>query len=71
MSWQLIDAIREEYKDIELECAYCRKKFIWSGGEQHYFKRHNLTHEPRRCKECRKLKQVDPALAERKKEYVK
>lgn len=36
----------------DLVCKCCSKKFIFSVGEQKFFKAHNLS-EPRRCPVCR------------------
>ncbi|MBO5955518.1 MAG: zinc-ribbon domain containing protein [Clostridia bacterium] len=43
------------YQDRFLVCKECSGMFVWSAGEQDFFKKRNL-HRPRRCKICRELK---------------
>ena len=40
-------------KTKAIECCECRRRFEFTGGEQHYYEKHNLL-EPKRCPECRK-----------------
>ena len=47
--------MRDDLKDITLECIGCRAKFTWDIGEQRYFSEHGLN-PPRRCKPCRLLR---------------
>ena len=63
----------ESFVDKELQCRYCPSKFVFTAGEQRYFKRHGLTHEPTRCLPCREKKKTDPAFVDqnRKREFVK
>lgn len=63
--------MKQKFVDKTIQCAYCPNVFVWSAGEQGYFNKHGLTHEPRRCPDCRKKKQADPNFAQRKTEYVK
>jgi len=68
--WRLEDAL-DELEDKKINCIVCKEDFIWTAGEQRYFKRHHLTHIPRRCKKCRSIKQERmPNGTERKKEYA-
>lgn len=39
--------------DRNLTCAECTAIFIFTAGEQQYFKDHDLGSEPKRCAECR------------------
>lgn len=39
-------------KTKRIICCECNKSFKFTGGEQHYYERHNLS-EPKRCPECR------------------
>lgn len=43
----------KEFTDMEIQCRDCNKKFIWSAGEQDYYKQYNLF-KPSRCPDCRK-----------------
>lgn len=46
----------EEFQDKTLTCIDCGKDFIFTAGEQSFYKEKNLTNEPKRCKECREKK---------------
>ena len=39
-------------EDKIIECCDCGQSFVWSKGEQTYFKSKSLS-RPRRCKRCR------------------
>lgn len=41
--------------DIMQTCIDCGKDFIWTEGEQKYFKDHQL-YPPKRCIYCRKIR---------------
>jgi hypothetical protein len=43
-------------QDKELKCVDCSGSFLWSAGEQEYFKERGFTNEPKRCKVCRQAK---------------
>lgn len=43
-------------EDIKLVCADCGKEFIWTAGEQEYYKTHGLENQPKRCPDCRRAK---------------
>jgi len=42
--------------DKTLTCKDCSKEFIFTEGEQEFYKEKGLTNEPQRCPECRKAK---------------
>lgn len=42
-----------EFEDKTIVCKDCGKEFIFSAGEQAFFKEKGLDNEPKRCKECR------------------
>ncbi len=42
----------EKFEDIRLKCRECGDYFIFTGGEQKYYKQHGLS-EPKRCEDCR------------------
>lgn len=46
-----------------LDCVDCGKPFVWSLGEQDYFKQHNLQ-QPKRCKNCRRARREERAAME-------
>ncbi|MGC8817528.1 MAG: zinc-ribbon domain containing protein [Candidatus Hadarchaeum sp.] len=39
-------------KDIEIECIVCGKTFVFSGGEQKWYRKLGFS-PPKRCPECR------------------
>lgn len=45
-------------REILLVCKCCGKPFVFSSGEQRFYKENNLL-EPKRCKECRKRKKLN------------
>lgn len=45
-----------ELKDTSIRCIDCGKDFIWSVGEQTFFRDKGLTNPPKRCKDCKKAK---------------
>lgn len=51
-----ISAETEELEDQEIKCIDCDSSFIWSAGEQLFFRDKNLTNPPKRCKRCKKAK---------------
>ncbi len=46
----------EDFNDIEIVCVDCGDKFIWSKGEQEFFRDKGLKNPPKRCKSCKKAK---------------
>ena len=42
-----------ESEDKTLVCQDCGKEFIFTAGEQAFYKEKGLDNEPKRCKECR------------------
>ena len=42
-----------EFEDKTLVCQDCCKEFIFTAGEQAFYKEKGLDNEPKRCKECR------------------
>lgn len=39
--------------DEIIVCARCKRPFIWSWGEQRFYKEHGLRYTPKYCPECR------------------
>jgi hypothetical protein len=57
--------------DQLITCQRCGRNFIWSYGEQRYYREHNL-HKPKRCESCRQEHKRDMAAREarRRQRYV-
>lgn len=45
-----------EFVDIEITCVDCGKLFVWTVGEQVFFRDKGLKNPPKRCKPCKKAK---------------
>jgi hypothetical protein len=44
--------------DEIIECIECGRTFVWSSGEQRYYKEHGLV-RPKRCTACRSRRRSD------------
>lgn len=42
-----------EFEDKTLVCQDCGNEFVFTAGEQDFYKEKGLDNEPKRCKECR------------------
>jgi CxxC-x17-CxxC domain-containing protein len=49
-------AASSEFEDTEIDCIDCGQKFIWTGGEQLFFRDKGLQNPPKRCKPCKQAK---------------
>lgn len=45
-----------EFVDRAIACIDCSKEFIWTVGEQIFFRDKQLQNPPKRCKECKQAK---------------
>ncbi len=45
-----------EFQDRNIPCIDCGQDFIWSIGEQVFFRDKGLTNPPKRCKGCKQAK---------------
>ncbi len=45
-----------EFSDKSIPCIDCGGSFVWSAGEQVFFRDKNLQNPPKRCKECKQAK---------------
>lgn len=45
-----------EFEDQSILCGDCGRDFIWSVGEQVFFRDKQLQNPPKRCKECKQAK---------------
>lgn len=43
-------------EDITLTCVDCGKEFVWTVGEQEFYKEKGFENQPKRCKECARAK---------------
>ena len=43
-------------EDKKIICRDCNKEFIWTVGEQEFYKEKGFDNEPIRCPECRRAK---------------
>src|SRR6476661_6023972 len=48
--------INGEFQDTLIPCIDCAQDFIWTAGEQAFFRDKELKNPPKRCKECKKAK---------------
>lgn len=55
--------------DKVLKCAVCREEFVFTVGEQLFFRLHNFTHDPKHCRSCRPARR-NGALAPRQETAV-
>ena len=46
------------FEDAPIICVDCSQEFIWTAGEQAFFRDKNLQNPPKRCKECKKAKNL-------------
>jgi hypothetical protein len=44
--------------DKTLVCKDCSKEFVFTEGEQEFYKEKGLQNEPQRCPDCRKAKKA-------------
>ena len=44
------------FVDQDLTCSTCGSGFVFSAGEQEFFKDKGFTNAPKRCKECKSLR---------------
>ncbi len=45
-----------EFADRPIVCGDCSKSFVWTVGEQAFFRDKNLQNPPKRCKDCKQAK---------------
>ncbi len=45
-------------EDQHLRCVDCGESFLFTAGEQNFYREHGLTHAPTRCKRCRESRKV-------------
>ena len=45
-----------EFEDKTINCIDCTRDFIWTAGEQSFFRDKQLQNPPKRCKDCKQAK---------------
>lgn len=46
----------DELQDKSITCTDCNEEFVWSIGEQTFFRDKGLVNPPKRCKPCKQAK---------------
>ena len=46
----------DKLTDCVITCVECDQNFVWTGGEQLFFRDKGLTNPPKRCKPCKQAK---------------
>ena len=49
-------AVEPDFSDTSILCIDCSHEFVWTSGEQVFFREKALLNPPKRCKECKKAK---------------
>lgn len=49
-------ASESDFEDKTIQCIDCGKGFVWSAGEQAFFRDKGLQNPPKRCKDCKHAK---------------
>ena len=49
-------ATNSELQDTSIHCIDCGRDFVWTAGEQLFFRDKGLQNPPKRCKECKQAK---------------
>ena len=55
-SEELIAVQKEEFIDCLIKCIDCNQDFVWTTGEQGFFRDKGLRNPPKRCKCCKQAK---------------
>ena len=45
-----------DFEEMDILCIDCNKNFVWTTGEQTFFRDKGLKNPPKRCKECKQAK---------------
>ena len=49
-------AAEPDFQDLNITCIDCGREFVWTIGEQTFFRDKGLMNPPKRCKECKQAK---------------
>jgi len=52
----LTEDSHSEFTDLPIPCIDCAQNFIWTAGEQAFYRDKELLNPPKRCKDCKKAK---------------
>ena len=47
-------------EDQRIKCVDCGEEFLFTAGEQAFYRQHGLSHTPNRCKRCREARKGGP-----------
>lgn len=47
---------KSDFEDMAILCSDCGCEFVWTAGEQIFFRDKNLLNPPKRCRDCKKAK---------------
>ena len=53
---QAVASAETEFQDASIGCIDCGNDFIWTAGEQAFFRDKKLQNPPKRCKDCKQAK---------------
>jgi hypothetical protein len=53
--------MNDKFEDKEIECLQCGNKFIWTAGEQKFYKEKGLENQPKTCPACREQRKEETA----------
>lgn len=68
----VVAVLTDELVDRNINCIDCQEDFIWTVGEQTFFRDKKLDNPPKRCKSCKKAKNERlNAIANAQREGVK
>lgn len=45
-------------EDINLVCKECGNTFVWTAGEQEFYKQKGFDNQPTRCADCRRANKM-------------
>ncbi|HBR56721.1 MAG TPA: hypothetical protein DEA22_04520 [Blastocatellia bacterium] len=51
-----VSAADSEFQDTTILCIDCSREFVWTAGEQAFFRDKKLQNPPKRCKPCKHAK---------------
>ena len=51
-----ISEIAQEFQDVSIPCVDCLVEFVWTAGEQAFYRQKDLQNPPKRCKLCKLAK---------------
>ncbi len=55
-----------EFADKTIVCQDCGNEFVFTAGEQAFYKEKGLENAPKRCKECREKRKAEKQSKEKK-----